>query len=246
MLRVQVMSDIHTERGDGVEFVNSLNPELCDVLSVAGDFGSGGSLIPDLRRLCQKYAPRPVLFTIGNHECWCLHGANVTKESLEKNLRELEKECSNFHFLNREVFEYRGQRFLGTTLWYTSGYRTDWSDFKIIKDLVRWIDKEAKLCADWLRQEARDGDFVITHMLPSSLCIAEKWQGTDTNCFFINDITDVLTDRELTWHFGHTHEHLDLQIGKTRARSNPRGYPFDAGHALFDPALILEIGAPLA
>lgn len=114
-LRVQLLSDLHLERN--IDFQPQPAPGA-DVLVLAGDIGSyqkgsllGEQQVPDfgLRRFA--HWPVPVLFVPGNHEYDALD-FDATHERLRQVCERL-----GLHWLERQVWEYRGVRFVGTTLW---------------------------------------------------------------------------------------------------------------------------------
>jgi len=117
-MRIHPMSDTHFERlsDHGKNFIDSLDPTGVDVLALAGDIGCKvnklvDGLEPSLRMLCAKYPE--VVYVTGNHEFY-FHG----RASLAKALRKVAKDCPNFHPLDNGVWEHKGVRFLGTTLWF--------------------------------------------------------------------------------------------------------------------------------
>ena len=66
------LSDLHFEfhRDGGAALVASLDPTRADVLVVAGDLAVADGIAPALDLLCERYAPRPVVYVHGNHELY--------------------------------------------------------------------------------------------------------------------------------------------------------------------------------
>jgi hypothetical protein len=107
--------------------------------------------------------------------------------------------------------------------------------------------------AGWL--EARlavphDGPtVVITHHAPSPRSIHPRFAGSLLNACFVSDLERLAGgDRVQLWIHGHTHDSFDYLVNGTRIVCNPRGYA-KAGvdeNALFDPGLIIDVGARAA
>lgn len=239
------MSDIHVEfeQDGGAGFIQSLDPDIADVLVIAGDLGNAVTEPNALRAICRKYAPKPVMFVQGNHSFYGSTLTTVTSEMIT-----VESECSNLTWLNghgtlngpsREIL---GRRFVGCTLWYTNPPHRNWSDFTAIKGRPwTWIPIAARADVKYLTSNMREGDIVITHMLPSYQCVSKRWVDNDCNGFFVNDITDLIIERKpALFCFGHTHDNIDVKIGDTRLVCSPRGYPERQDHQ-FNPHFVIEI-----
>lgn len=114
-LRIQLLSDLHLERN--IDFRPEPAPDA-DLLVLAGDIGSYQNKSrltetgePDfgLRRFADW--PVPVVYVPGNHEYDGLD-FDETHERLRETCARL-----GLRWLEREVWEHRGVRFVGTTLW---------------------------------------------------------------------------------------------------------------------------------
>lgn len=114
-LRIQLLSDLHLERN--LDFRPEPAPDA-DLLVLAGDIGSYQNKSrltetdePDfgLRRFAGW--PVPVVYVPGNHEYDGLD-FDETHERLRETCARL-----GLRWLEREVWEHRGVRFVGTTLW---------------------------------------------------------------------------------------------------------------------------------
>lgn len=115
MLKIQYISDVHGQH----HFVK--HDPNADILVVAGDWSEG---VPDLKFF--KKWPVPVIFIMGNHEAY---GHDV--EYVIDNIREQAAlPDSNVHFLEKDVFEYKGTRFVGCTGWTDMVNKHPWMLFK--------------------------------------------------------------------------------------------------------------------
>jgi len=242
-MKLAIMSDLHLEfhKDGGKEFIKSLDPTGVDALVLAGDIAEVKYFDEAIKLFCDKY--KKVLFVPGNHE---YYGSDAGTVSFNF---EIIKEChSNFHLLENEVLEIDGQRFIGTTLWYpfVSPHKTDhWSDFKYIINFNDWIWKENTKSVNFLTDNMKKDDIVITHYLPSSKCIAKKYKEDPFNVFYLTDMEALIEERgPKLWFHGHTHSHVDLKIHDTRIIANPRGYTMfheTVEENGFDDKLIIEV-----
>jgi len=114
-MRIQLLSDLHLEVHP--HFVPQ-PAQGADLLVLAGDIGSyqSGSLLPDadfgLARFSPLHGwPTPVLYLPGNHEYDGLD-FDATHDRLRETCERL-----GMVWLEREVLQIGGVRFIGTTLW---------------------------------------------------------------------------------------------------------------------------------
>jgi Icc-related predicted phosphoesterase len=240
-LSIQVMSDFHLEfHADGGRgFIDSLNPIGVDVLVVAGDLMPASRLEQSLAHLCKRY--RRVVFVAGNHE---IYDASPSVLMIARwDCRHL----FNLHWLERDVVEIEGVRFVGTTLWFADTFaaranKHRLNDFNKIRDFVPWVyDENAKSVA-FLRREVRLNDVVVTHHLPSYRSVAPQYKDSLFNAFFVCDVEDVIRDKgPQLWIHGHTHSSCDYEIGDTRVLCNPFGYAGIDVNDAFDSNLVVEV-----
>ena len=227
-MKIQVISDIHAEFhfDRGVSFWKNI-PVNGDVLVIAGDLGTHSYLVENLSAAAEKFPH--VVYVTGNHEYWEANGRHVIKAALD----DVAEKYDNFHWLFDSVVEIGGVRFLGNTMWFRGDelarvYEHLWADFHRIKQGREWIYRANEQTRFFLDENVRKGDVVVTHHLPCSQSIHPRFKGTPTdwmNSFFLCDISDLILDKEPAAHIhGHTHDHNDYTLGKTRIVSNPYGY----------------------
>jgi predicted phosphohydrolase len=246
-LKLQLASDIHTEfrAGDqGRKIIQRLaknTADEVDAILIPGDLSTSGHLKYPVRILCDLY--EKVIYTPGNHEYY-----SSNKKETEDILLELSVKYKNFHYLNRSSVEIKGQKFVGTTLWYPATesaikYKFNWSDFQCISDSHSWVLNEFEENRKFLKKELSTNDVVLTHFLPCPEAIHQKWIGEKSNCFFLGDVTDIiLENKPKLWVFGHTHDVRKFSVGKTDFYCNPVGYPNYPGQGSeFDDSLVIEI-----
>jgi predicted phosphodiesterase len=245
-VKLQVASDLH------LEFLRKPFPgerlispaHRADVLVLAGDIANGFDAIELF-----KNWPVPVLYLAGNHE---FYGHSI--EQMRLDLRDAAA-GTNITFLDNDVADFGGVRFLGTTLW--TDYRLN-----VYQSQRQSMDKaelsindhrligcgqgrfsaanalaEHELARTWLGSELNkpyDGKtVVITHHAPHPFSVHPRYVGNPVNAAFVSDLSELLPKADL-WIHGHVHDSFDYQVGRCRVIANPRGYALNryaAGNA---------------
>jgi Icc-related predicted phosphoesterase len=222
-MKLAIMSDLHLEYHDdeGESIIKNLDSTGIDVLILAGDIAESPCLEKAIGLFCAKY-PK-VIFVPGNHEYYGSDAGSVIH-----NFDLIQEKYSNLHILDNKILELEGRRFIGCTLWYSfvSPEKTwDWSDFKYIRNFGDWVWDENKKAKQFLDDNLKEGDIVISHYLPSPKCINPKYKSDKTNVFYLSNMEALIEDRKPSlWIHGHTHAHVDTKVEDTRIVANPRGY----------------------
>lgn len=250
-MRIQVLSDLH------LEIAGYQPPPVgCDVVALAGDIGKHVQGIAWARNI---WPDKEILYVPGNHEFY----RQERTETLAQ-LRVIARE-TGVHLLDNDEVVIGGVRFLGSTLW------TDFNlfgaelkmsamiegekylnDFRLIRDRGQVFSpaRSAQLhqiSRAWLTEKLQK-DFsgksvVITHHLPSSQSVADRYKPSLTSACFASNL-DELMGRSVLWIHGHTHDSMDYVLHGTRVVCNPRGCcrdPEKPENMEFDPALVVEI-----
>ena len=124
-----------------------------------------------------------------------------------------------------------GQRFVGCTLWFPyTGVQQPLdehvADFQTISDIRTWLPETAKASREFLEQNVRSGDVVVTHHLPHPRSIAARFARSRLNPYFLHDVSATVEGGGAAlWIHGHTHTSNDYVAGTTRVVCNPLGYP---------------------
>jgi len=241
-MNIRVVSDIHTEfhADGGKSWVASQNPAGVDVLVVAGDLGTLRTVPNILHGLCKLYPH--VVYVNGNHE---LYGASFTELSIKR--RELAEYIPNLHWLHNSATEIKGQRFIGTTLWFRDDpmnvfYRDRMNDFSEIRAFARTVPAENREAVRYLQSNINYGDVVVTHHLPSERSVERRFKNSDLNRFYVCPMdATIAAQKPALWCHGHSHASSNYMLGQTRVVSNPFGY---VGHDLnpaFNEAQIVTV-----
>jgi predicted phosphohydrolase len=227
-MNIQLMSDLHLEmhRDKGASFLASLDPTDVDVLVLAGDVCYARDFKDILGVFGAKY--KHVIYVTGNHEYY-KSSPKETHALLEAALP------SNVYWLNKTTVVLNNQRFIGGTLWFdeernTKLYSAMINDYHLIKNFEPWVYQENSKLVNYLINHLEEDDIVVTHHLPSMHCVAEKYESSNLNAFFVHELDPLILDRKPKfWFHGHTHEQVDIMIGETRVLANPLGYPHEPG-----------------
>ena len=250
-MKIQLASDLH------LEFLERRFPDSCiitpapgaDILVLAGDIHNGTKAVEHF-----KDWPVPVVYVAGNHEFY--------GRSWERTRVELRSACAgtNITFLDNDVHEFGGCRFLGCTLW--TDYRTRGflqsqcmeACEMAISDHFQINTKEGRFRARqarddheqsrrWLEQELAKPypgrTVVVTHHGPHPLSIHPRFNDARVNTGFSSDLTPLLF-HELVWLHGHVHDSFDYTVGRCRVVANPAGYCLNAAVATPETGFELE------
>lgn len=220
-MKAYICSDLHCEfhEDGGRKLIVKVLPEA-DIAIVAGDLAVADGLGPALKLLADKY--RQVVYVAGNHDYYnfSLEGVEAIRHSLN---------LPNVHWLEDEVTQIEGLRFVGCTLWF-GWHRTELeqqiSDFQVIAGFRGWVHEKNRRSMEFLRDNVTADSVVVTHHLPSGRSIVPRYQGSPLNCFFACPEAEeiLLKKAPRLWIHGHTHDSVDYRLGQTRVICNPFGY----------------------
>lgn len=248
-MKIQVMSDLHLEFGftKGDDFISHLDPEGIDVLVLAGDIVTKSSLIPSLNEICKRYENANVLWVHGNHEYY-----TSSKEKIYDLSIKAMNENKNLTWLNNNIVEINGKRFLGTPLWFRNSpncslRKYGMNDFTMIDNFENWVYEENEKSIKFLEENIQSGDIVITHYLPTEESVHQLFKNDSLNCFFLCDMYEPIIEKGPShWIHGHTHSSCDYKVQtnlntECRVICNPRGYWPRMLNQQFDNRLIIEV-----
>ena len=236
-MNVQLASDLHLEHIErwfpGERLIRPA-PQA-DLLVLAGDIGHSASAL----RLFADW-PVPVIYVMGNHEAYgrCI-------ESVVEELQQA-SEGTSVKFLERDVIDYCGVRFLGCTMWTDYRLRSNRTQMQQMENaLLRLNDhrlihtrsgelfspehalSEHMASRSWLKTELAkkyDGKtVVVTHHAPHPMSVHSRYVGDPVNSAFASDLSELLHMTDI-WLHGHVHDSFDYSVEGCRVVANPRGY----------------------
>lgn len=224
-MRLRILSDLHLEfhRDGGRTFIAGQRDAGYDVLVLAGDIATLNGLPPVIEWFREAAGSRPIVWVPGNHE---YYGTSVV--SMGDFLAHLAD--PSLYGLDNRVVVLDGQRFVGSTLWFSHSGGWDpmddrLNDFQLIEGFRQWVGDHARCSAAFLRENVRERDIVVTHHLPHPRSIHPRYEGDPLNRYFLHDVSKTVEQRGASlWIHGHTHVSLDYQVGLTRVLCNPFGY----------------------
>lgn len=264
MIRVQVVSDIHSEFGPhAIPLAQDLKTGA-DVVVLAGDIARALDSVDVACRLFPEN--QPIVLVGGNHEHY---KTGLTVDQGIELIREAAAAEPRVHFLeNEELFlpiRSNVVRILGATFW------TDFAlngnvkaDSEICRRVVndhqaiagtargRFLPEEAirrhrassRFLAERLDQEHQGPTIVVTHHLPSIRSVSKRFLGPISAAFASN--ADALVSRGATlWVHGHTHDSKKWRDESgTLVVCNPAGYIGSNGNREntgFQPRFCLDL-----
>lgn len=231
MPNIRILSDLHFEfeaPDDTATFIEELRLNETPACILAGDIATMHTM-DRVGLLAARWPGTEFYWVAGNHEYY-----QSNFPVIDADMERVANAHPNLHVLNRR----RRGRIIGASLWYPPvdlSRWMSWSDQYYIHDAYM-IFYRAGQDAEFLQTNVTPSDIVVTHMLPHPDCIAPRWQRSSENIFFLHDQSALIQERApRLWVFGHTHETVDVKVGKTRLVCNPRGYVKLDPNPNFDP-----------
>lgn len=256
-VKIALHSDLHLELQQYPN--NFLSGKKPDVLILAGDIGKISSIDRKLRLLAESFPGRHIIFVAGNHEFY-------NNKDMDTEIAELKKSLASepfIHFLNRDVVEIEGVRFIGCTGWSrmlhfgpekleeVKRLAGDCiNDFLQIKYYGRTFEpddcyqlgrRDHAFLKKALEEKSELPTVVVTHFSPTMETRNMKFPVNEIAAYFSNDYDDLIEKHQPAfWCFGHTHYNVDLLVGKTRIISNQKGYGRECIDS-YNPNFIFEV-----
>jgi predicted phosphodiesterase len=251
-MKVQIASDLH------LEFLQQLFPgerlispaHGADLLVLAGDIANGVEAIELFRDW-----PVPVLYLAGNHEFYG-HAIEQVRIDLPKAAA-----GTSVTFMDNDVVDFGGVRFLGTTLWTDYRLELNRTQRQLMENAELRLNDHFRIrCSDgifttakalaehetaraWLAHELDkpyDGKtVVVSHHGPHPLSVHPRYVGEALNAAFVSNLTELLPKADL-WIHGHVHDNFDYRVAGCRVVANPRGYALNRNSVETAKELVFE------
>lgn len=251
MTRFKLMSDLHLEFFDRPRPMVAEQPtwvppahplDKDTVLLLAGDIHVGTKAWPWIKDRCEQY--KEVIYILGNHE---FYGQKYNKTiDAWREIAENPEYIETFTFLHNDHYTNfdDGFRIFGATLWtevndphmqwagrqYMTDYNVITNDRggyrKLMVQDTNVYHRETLIHLEKFLSKPFDGKtIVMTHHLPHELCVHKHFENSPLNDYFRTDLDWVFKKYDIDyWVHGHTHNNVDVHVGKTRILCNPRGY----------------------
>lgn len=254
-MRIQFFSDLHTEFHENMEFIKSSPFEITgEVLVLAGDIGYLND--PALGKLqFWKWASenyREVLIIAGNHEYY--NGSDLS--AFGDNWARMF--LGNVGYYHNKVVRIDNTDFVLSTLWShinpTDRFFIErgMNDFRQIKYDDKWLttddyNEEHEKCLAFIKKSVAESTakhiVVVTHHLPTLKVVSPHYRTNLLNSAFAIELGDYIVDSRIDcWIYGHSHENIDIQLGKTQIVCNQLGYVKNGeGEPRFDSGKFVEL-----
>lgn len=269
MARLLYWSDLHTEFNTfTLPKPDDVGP--IDAVLLGGDTAVGDAHLDTLFAVWETYGV-PVLSIRGNHEYY----KQVWEDMEERDAARLKvwhDTAIPIYVLDGDSIVIKDVRIIGATLWTDMRVMGDEGIFAIPKveralndyhqirvrsgSMTRHItakDTITKHVSDreaifhHLAQPFEGKTLVMTHHIPTPLCIHPQYKDDVVTAGFASDLTDRIAETCVdVWTYGHTHKKTDDSItrddgGTTRFVSNIRGYPHEYDPEQFSPTFVIEL-----
>lgn len=221
-MKLELYNDLHLEFG-------AAPPRLRggEVLCIAGDMVAWNNRLQGVAVLnlaAEKY--ERVFFVLGNHEYYGAPNFDAVQRFWHFEV----EVADNVKILRTGVLEeYGGLLFGGDTLW------TDINPTQ--QTLMPMFMNDCNMCygltgqrvageneRTWKFLLTEKPDVVITHHLPTEVVTTPRWRGAPGGEYFANKYGKAERIGAKLWHFGHTHDNIDMLHEGTRYVCNPYGY----------------------
>lgn len=243
-MKLRIMSDLHLEfhKDNGASFIQDQSDADYDVLVLAGDITTEKNLGEVLSYWRKSVGDRPIVYVPGNHE---YYDSSISK--VHSTFDAWLKQDNKLHVLNNSEVTINGIRFVGSTLWFKHSGTfergdDDLNDFHLIGGFRNWISQQAKDSAEYLINNVKENDIVITHHLPHPVSIHSRFAGSYLNKYFLHDVSNVVENHKAKlWIHGHSHSSCDYIVNQTRVINNPFGYLRYEENSRFIEKLTIEV-----
>ncbi len=242
-MKIGFKSDIHLDfwikdLSEIDEFIKDvLNPQVSDVLILAGDIGHYNEQNVVLIEKLSKYSK--IFLTYGNHDLYLLPDEKLKYSNSFKRLDDFKSMVSKIegvYFFDGDLIEIDGVNFLGSAGWYDfslglkHGYSLNYmrENWEIIMNDSRMIFPKIDPVnfsfshKEKLRANIQKADIVFTHVAPVYISCHND---LILDSFYSFYGYDLLEENVKYWIFGHCHKPMDFYEDIVRFISSPLGYP---------------------
>lgn len=266
-MKAWIISDIHLFRAIGMKTTPPFPVPQADVCILAGDVSD--DLDVSLNYLLYEIGPHmPVVAVLGNHDYYgnsidtalakaraAVSGSNV--HILENNRIEL----GGVRFIGATLWtdfeisvgdgdeDYPAELRLEIARRDVAHLSNDFTEIRreaggpiTVDDLRERHFRSRAFIVDELAKPFSGKTVVLTHHLPLTACLDQRYHGNLSNAAYASDLSHVIdAGRPDFWIHGHVHQRQDFVRGRTRIICNPRGMWHQIGESGFKPDLVINL-----
>jgi len=238
-MKIAYGSDFHFEfyKDGGRKIIEQWDiAPFTEQLIIAGDLNVGAKAVINTLEFIHEVHKIPIIYVPGNHEYY--HG--TFKEVNDGFMTEGTKAWDKYKILLKHAVLDDTVMFFGcmgnldgTYQPINRGIHGALADFDYIGDFrdrvkLGTIERITMIeCLEKARQKEWDyNTVIITHTMPTPMCITERYRGSYLNGCFTNDWEDIIVEyKPKYWICGHTHDRNEVLCDDTYILINPYGYP---------------------
>lgn len=261
MMRIQFVSDLHLEFAENRHYLRTHPlPVVGDVLLIAGD-----TAYLDLPGSAQNtYSEydfwdwasgnyQQVIVCFGNHDFYNHYDLAAVPDNYCYAIR------PNVRAYYNAVIHLADIDIIVSTLWGHIEQKNEYITQRGVSDFYRILYNNHPLtaydfncaneqCVAFIRQAVAASiaktKIVLTHHVPSALCVASEYRNSPINGAFVTDLSEYILQSNINyWIYGHSHRNIDTRLGNTLVLSNQLGYVAHEEHLTnhFTPSRFIEI-----
>jgi Icc-related predicted phosphoesterase len=235
--KILQLTDLHMETNKNIEKINIVfERKIADIIVLTGDIDNGVDSLPFIKKLIKHNYT--VIYVLGNNECYNYYPEDVISE-----WRTISEQINNFYFLEGDSVIIEDIEFFGTCLWTSVGtkhreekvneeeekFLHTTRQFKLTKGFTcekmknTFYDKVEQI-EKLIKNSKADKKVVLSHYLPSSKSIDQKYRNSKLTNIFKSDLEWLIEKYDINyWFHGHTHSLVNYKIFNTQIICNPYG-----------------------
>ena len=254
-MKIQYASDLHLEFRDNARYLRD-HPMIPvgDILVLAGDIGYMNDANYDTHPFWDWVSDhfQQTLVIPGNHEFYKSGDIGTIKNGCIAEIR-LNVKCYYNTVVTIDDID-----FILCTLWSKIPAENAYITEKSVSDFM-WIacngrllnayafnevhQKSVKFLNDVFQKDSNRKRVVVSHHVPTNLCLADEFKNSRINGAFVAELHDFIFDHDIDyWIYGHSHRNMpEIDINGTKLLCNQLGYVHHGEHVTFNSQAYFEI-----
>ncbi|MBY5819911.1 phosphohydrolase [Rhizobium leguminosarum] len=266
-MKAWVISDIHLFRAIGMKTSSPFPVPQAEVCILAGDVSD--DLDVSLNYLIYEIGPHmPVVAVLGNHDYYgtsivaALANARAAVAGSNVHLLENDRiELGGVRFIGATLWtdfeisvgdgdeDYPAELRLEIARRDVVHLINDFTEIRregggsiTVDDLRERHFQSRAFITDELVKPFSGKTVVLTHHLPLTACLDQRYHGNLSNAAYASDLSQIIDDcGPDIWVHGHVHQRQDFMRGRTRIICNPRGMWHQAGESGYKSDLVIDL-----